>query len=62
MGWLLFFRRIMEEYINRKQAIEMIKYSSRYNAPCPQWVYKVLENMTGITVEEPEDQSTSSQQ
>ena len=44
----------MAKWINAEEAIQKIKYSSIYNAPCPQWVYGVLKNMSGIETEEKE--------
>ena len=31
--------------IDKYKLIERIRYSSIYNAPCPEWVYKVIEKM-----------------
>lgn len=31
--------------ISRSELIERLKYSSKYNTPCPQWVYGVIENV-----------------
>lgn len=28
----------------KNRLIERIKYSSKYNLPCPKWVYKVIQN------------------
>ena len=31
--------------IDKYKLIERIRYSSKYNAPCPEWVYKAIEKM-----------------
>ena len=28
----------------KKELVEKIRHSSKYNSPCPEWVYKLIEN------------------
>lgn len=30
--------------VEKDRIIEELRYSSRYNAPCPDWVYNVIRN------------------
>lgn len=34
----------MSRLINKDRLISMLKYSSVYNTPCPEWVYSVIEH------------------
>ena len=32
-----------KEHIDPERLVQMIRYSSQYNQPCPEWVYKLIE-------------------
>lgn len=34
----------IKEHTDPERLIQMIRYSSQYNAPCPEWVYDVIRN------------------
>lgn len=42
----------MEKYVNKSDLLSRLKYSSRYNLPCPEWVYNVIEYMPYIEQED----------
>lgn len=33
-----------KEHIDPERLIQMIRYSSQYNTPCPEWVYDVIRH------------------
>jgi len=34
--------------VHKTELIERIKYASKYNKPCPAWVYKLIEATPSI--------------
>jgi hypothetical protein len=38
------------ELINQQELLQMLKHSSVYNTPCPEWVYGVIRNMKVFTM------------
>lgn len=33
----------VDQVVEKNRLIEMIRYSSQYNEPCPEWVYNVIK-------------------
>ena len=34
----------VKEHIDPERLVQMIRYSSQYNQPCPEWVYDVIRH------------------